>query len=193
MAIIPVLFFDWPLILLPAMVAFIEMVVDPACTIVFQAEPAEPNIMKRKPRPVNQAMLDRHTFTIAALQGLGVLAVAALLYFSLLVSGRAEDEVRTMSFALLVLANLVLILTNRSWTLSIFATLRERRNPTVKWIVLAAVVVLVALIEVPVLRGLFNLGPISLIDWGIVLAAAASSIVWFEIYKTKKTRALARA
>jgi len=193
MAIIPVLFFDWPLILLPAMVAFIEMVVDPACTIVFQAEPAEPNIMKRKPRPVNQAMLDRHTFTIAALQGLGVLGVAALLYFSLLVSGRAEDEVRTMSFALLVLANLVLILTNRSWTLSIFATLRERRNPTVKWIVLAAVVVLVALIEVPVLRGLFNLGPISIIDWGIVVAAAAASIVWFEIYKTKKTRALARA
>jgi Ca2+-transporting ATPase len=86
-----------------------------------------------------------------------------------------------------------LILTNRSWTLSILATLRERRNPTVKWIVLAAVVVLVALIEVPVLRGLFNLGPISLIDWGIVLAAAAASIVWFEIYKTKKTRALARA
>jgi hypothetical protein len=62
----------------------------------------------------------------------------------------------------------------------------------VKWIVLAAVVVLVALIEVPMLRGLFNLGPISLIDWGIVLAAAAASIVWFEIYKTKKTRALAR-
>jgi P-type Ca2+ transporter type 2C len=193
MAIIPVLFFDWPLILLPAMVAFIEMVVDPACTIVFQAEPAEPNIMKRKPRPVNQAMLDRHTFTIAALQGLGVLGVAALLYFSLLSLGRAEDEVRTMSFALLVLANLMLILTNRSWTLSILATLRQRRNPTVKWIVSAAVIVLVALVQIPVLRELFNLGPISITDWAVVCAAALLSVLWFEIYKTKKTRALARA
>ncbi len=193
MAIIPVLFFDWPLILLPAMVAFIEMVVDPACTIVFQAEPAEPNIMKRKPRPVDQAMLDRHTFTIALLQGLGVLVVAALLYFSLLSFGRPEDEVRTMSFALLVFANLMLILTNRSWTLSIIATLRERRNPTVKWIVMASAIVLVALIEVPGIRELFNLGPISVSDWGVVVACAVASVVWFEIYKTKKTRALARA
>ena len=193
MAIIPVLFFDWPLVLLPAMVAFVEMVVDPACTIVFQAEPAEPNIMKRSPRPVNQSMLDRHTFGIALLQGVGVLAVAAILYFYLLSIGRPEDEVRTMSFALLVLANLLLILTNRSWTLSIVKTIRERRNPTVKWIVSAALLVLVALIELPVLRGLFNLGPISLADWLLVIAAALASISWFEVYKTKKARALARA
>ena len=130
---------------------------------------------------------------IAALQGLGVLGVAALLYFSLLSVGRAEDEVRTMSFALLVLANLMLILTNRSWTLSILATLRQRRNPTVKWIVSAAVIVLVALVQIPVLRELFNLGTITVMDWAVVCAAALVSVLWFEIYKTKKTRALARA
>ena len=193
MAIIPVLFFDWPLILLPAMVAFIEMVVDPACTIVFQAEPAEPNIMKRKPRPVNQSMLDRQTFGIAILQGLGVLVVAAALYLYLLSIGRAEDEVRTMSFALLVLANLMLILTNRSWTLSILKTLRERRNPTVKWIVAGALAVLVGLVQIPGLRELFNLGPISLMDWALVAICAVVSVLWFEFYKTKKARALARA
>ena len=193
MAIIPVLFFDWPLVLLPAMVAFVEMVVDPACTIVFQAEPAEPNIMKRKPRPVNQSMLDKQTFGIAIAQGLVVLAIAAAIYFWLLSVGRPEDEVRTISFAFLVLGNLMLILTNRSWTLSIVQTLRQRRNPTVKWIVSAALLVLVALIEIPALRGLFNLGAIQIVDWALVVVCAVGSVAWFEIYKTKKTRELPRA
>ena len=193
MAIIPVLFFDWPLVLLPAMVAFVEMVVDPACTIVFQAEPAEPNIMKRKPRPVNQSMLDKKTFGIAVTQGLVVLVIAAAIYFWLLSVGRPEDEVRTVSFAFLVLGNLMLILTNRSWTLSIVQTIRQRRNPTVKWIVSAALLVLVALIEIPALRGLFNLGAIQIMDWALVVVCAVGSVGWFEIYKTKKTRELPRA
>lgn len=193
MAIVPVLFFDWPLVLLPAMVAFIEMVVDPACTIVFQAEPAEPGIMKRKPRPVNQPMFDRATMAIALFQGLSVLAVAIMLYFHLLTSGRPEEEIRTMSFVLLVLANLMLILTNRSWTLSILKTLKERRNPTVKWIVFGALTVLVALVEVPALRNLFNLGQISIADWAVVAAGSVLSVAWFELYKIQKTRALARA
>jgi uncharacterized membrane protein YccC len=58
---------------------------------------------------------------------------------------------------------------------------------------MASATVLVALIEVPGLRELFNLGPISVSDWGVVIACAVASVVWFEIYKTKKTRASARA
>lgn len=183
MAIIPVLFLDWPLVLIPAMVAFIELVVDPACTIVFQAEPGEPSIMKRKPRPTDQKLMDRKTFAIAIAQGLGVLAGAFFVYWLGVSQGRAEDQVRTLTFAMLVLGNVMLILVNRSWTLTVFETFRERRNPTVKWIVGAAIAGLLLLVEIPALGSLFSLGPMAAADWALVLVTVAVSVSWFEIYK----------
>lgn len=192
MAIIPVLFLDWPLVLIPAMVAFIELVVDPACTIVFQAEPGEPNIMKRKPRPTNQKLMDRKTFAIAIAQGLGVLAGAVFVYWLSVSLGRAEEEVRTLTFAMLVLGNVMLILVNRSWTLTVFETFRQRKNPTVKWIVGAAIAGLLLLVQIPALGSLFSLGPIAAIDWIVILVAVALSVSWFEIYKlvTRRKSAL---
>ena len=188
MAIIPVLFLDWPLVLIPAMVAFIELVVDPACTIVFQAEPGEPNIMKRKPRPTNQKLMDRGTFALAIAQGLGVLVGALSVYLLSVSQGRPEDEVRTLTFAMLVLGNVMLILVNRSWTLTVVETFRDRRNPTVKWVVGAAIAGLLILVEIPALGGLFSLGPIGFFDWLLVLATVALSVSWFELYKLVSRR-----
>ena len=183
MAIIPVLFFDWPLVLLPAMVAFIEMVVDPACTIVFQSEPAEPKIMKREPRPARERLMNKKTFAIALAQGLGVLIAVAGIYFFEISAGRSAEEVRTLTFAVLVLGNVLLILTNRSWSLTILETIRERKNPTVKWIVGAALLSLTALVEIPALGSLFSLGEITLRDWLLVVGLALLSVSWFELYK----------
>lgn len=188
MAIIPVLFFDWPLVLIPAMVAFIELVVDPACTIVFQAEPGEPGLMKKPPRPTGQKLFDPKTLTLAMTQGFFVLGATTTIYFLALIAGREEQEVRTLTFAMLVLGNVFLILVNRSWTLTIIETLRHRRNPTVKWIVGAAVIVLIALVEIPQLSQLFLLGEISVLDWLVVLLAVLLSVSWFEIYKLLSRR-----
>lgn len=188
MAIIPILFFDWPIVLLPAMVAFIEMVVDPACTVIFQAEPADPKIMKHKPRPVSESLFARGTLLIALMQGLSVLLVAVLIYLGALAMGRDDDQIRTITFVYLILANVFLILTNRSWTMPTIQILRKRKNPTVKWIVGLALLLLVIIVEIPIAREAFNLGPISWLDWVVLITVSYLGIAWFDAYKALRFR-----
>ena len=184
MAMIPIFLFDWPIVLLPAMVAFIEMVVDPACTVIFQAEPADPKIMKQKPRPVSEGLFARGTLLIALLQGFSVLLVAVLIYVAAGIAGRDDDQIRTINFVFLILANVFLILTNRSWTMPTVQILFKRKNPTVKWIVGSALVLLVAIVELPLAREAFNLGAISRVDWVLLLIASYLSVAWFDAYKS---------
>jgi Ca2+-transporting ATPase len=184
MAMVPIFLFDWPIVLLPAMVAFIEMVVDPACTVIFQAEPADPKIMKQKPRPVSEGLFARGTLLIALLQGFSVLLVAVLIYIAAGMAGREDDQIRTINFVFLILANVFLILTNRSWTMPTLQILLTRKNPTVKWIVGLALVLLVVIVELPLAREAFNLGAISGLDWVLLLIASYLSVAWFDAYKS---------
>jgi Ca2+-transporting ATPase len=183
MAILPIAWPAWPLILLPAMVAFLETIIDPACTIVFQAEPLDPKIMKRKPRPVNQSLFSFDTLGIALLQGAGVLAVVIVQYFWLISQGRPEEEVRSVTLILMVLSNLFLILTNRSWSLNLVATLIQRRNPSVYWISSITIAIILLVLSIPGLREAFGLGTTQPTDWLLAFGLAAASVVWFEIYK----------
>lgn len=183
MALIPVMVADLPLILLPAMVAFMEMVIDPACTVIFQAEQTEPNIMKRKPRPVAQKLLNTGTLLIALSQGLVVLVFVAVNYFWLVGQGRDENEVRAMTLALMIIANFGLILVNRSWSLSLVATILKRRNPSVKWVIGIAATALVLLIQIPPVANAFDLVPLQLGDWVHVAVLGIGSVLWFDVYK----------
>lgn len=183
MAILPIAWPAWPLILLPAMVAFLETIIDPACTIVFQAEPLDPKIMKRKPRPVSQSLFSFETLGIALLQGAGVLAVVVAQYFWLIQQGRPEEEVRSVTLVLMVLSNLFLILTNRSWSLNLVATLIQRRNPSVFWISSITLGLLILVQAIPGVRDAFGMGVTHPTDWLLAFGLAALSIVWFEIYK----------
>lgn len=183
MAMIPVLAGDFPLILLPAMVAFMEMVIDPACTIIFQAEQTEPNIMKRKPRPITQKLLSRGTLSIALIQGLVVLGFVAAQYFWLLSQGRSDPEVRSMTLALMIVANFFLIMVNRSWSLGMIRTIRERINKSVKWVIGIAALALFILIEVEPVAGAFDLGPMGVLDWIQVVILGYLSVIWFDLYK----------
>lgn len=183
MALIPVLAGDFPLILLPAMVAFMEMVIDPACTIIFQAEQTEPNIMKRKPRPIAQKLLNRGTLSLALVQGLVVLGFVAAQYFWLLSQGRPEPEVRSMTLALMIVANFFLIMVNRSWSLGMIRTIRERTNKSVKWVIGIAALALFVLIELEPVAKAFELGPMGAFDWIQIVILGYLSVVWFDFYK----------
>ena len=183
MALIPVMSQDWPLILLPAMVAFVEMVIDPACTIIFQAEQPEPNIMRRKPRPIQQKLLNLGVLWIALSQGLVVLVFVAAQYFWLVAAGRVEIEVRSMTLALMIVANFALIMVNRSWSLGMIRTIRERKNASVKWVIGIAAALLVVLVEVPVVADAFELGRLSVADWVQVIVLGFLSVLWFDVYK----------
>ena len=188
MALFPLFVADWPLVLLPVQLALLELVIDPACSIVFESEEIDPRIMDQPPRTLGQPIFDRGTLGIAVLQGVGVLAATIAVYLWAVGDDRAPTEVRTLAFATLVLANIGLILINRSWRLSVVGTFAERHNPTLKWILGITLVFLIALVELPPLRAAFDLGAISATDWAVPIAAASIGLAWFEVHKLVRRR-----
>jgi Ca2+-transporting ATPase len=186
MALIPVFVSKWPLVLLPAQIAFLELIIDPASSVVFESEQTDPDIMSRKPRDINAKMFDRRGLTFSIAQGFGVLVVVLAVYLWAMQSGKSDDLVRTMSFGTLMLGNIALVLVNRSQHLSILQTFRERRNRTIKWVLGGGVGMLVLLVNVPIAREAFNLAYMNLPQWLIVVIAGFGSVLWFEIYKMAK-------
>ena len=132
---------DWPILLFPAHIAFLEMVIDPVCSIVFEGEPEEPDVMRRPPRRREESLFSPGSLAASLLQGLVVLAAVLLVYDLALPSG--PDSARSLAFVTLVMANLCLMLVNRSWRVGFLQSL-TRRNPAV-WIVLAVTAAILGL------------------------------------------------
>jgi Ca2+-transporting ATPase len=183
MCLVPVMGPTWPLVLLPLQIALIELIIDPACSVVFEAEEIDPRIMDQPPRGRRESILSRRVLGMSALQGLTVLLAVLAVYFWALASGRPDDVVRTDCFGALVVGVVALILVNRSWRLPVWRTLRERRNATLRWIVLATTAMLVVLLAVPWLRDAFNLGTTAPVDWAAMAIGGVVGVMWFEFYK----------
>jgi Ca2+-transporting ATPase len=181
LSVIPILL-GWPLILLPVHIVFLELVIDPACSVVFESEPEEANVMKRKPRGFKEKMFNRKAATVSFVQGFVVLALVTLVFVSALNRGLGEDGARTMAFATIVTSNLALILTNRSWSQTIVGAFRNR-NSALLWVFGGALLALGLVLYVPVLSNLFLFSTLQPIDLLICLATGFAGIIWFEIYK----------
>ncbi len=180
-SLLPVLF-GWPLILMPVHIAFLELIIDPSSSVVFEAEAEEKNVMKRKPRRFNKHLFDKTTFGISLLQGGIVLAIVLGIFLVSMHLGQAETESRALTFTTLIIANLGLILTNRSWSRTIISTLRVRNRAL--WGVVAGAIIFLALtIYVPFLQTLFRFSVLKPLDIAICFAAGLLSITWFETMK----------
>jgi Ca2+-transporting ATPase len=186
MCLVPVMGPTWPLVLLPIQIALIELIIDPACSVVFEAEEIDPRIMDQRPRGRTEAILSRRVLLISGIQGLTVLVAVLAVFFWAVGTGRSDAAVRTVSFGALVVGIMALILVNRSWRLTIWQSLRERRNRTLKWIMAATAGLLVLLLAVPALRDAFNLGPTTPVDWVVIVVAGFAGVLWFELYKALK-------
>ena len=184
MSVLPVLL-GWPLILLPLQIVFLELIIDPACSVVFETEEEEANVMKRKPRSMEKRLFDREAAVAAFLQGFVVLLIVISIFVSSVDRGLGEDTARTMAFATIVTANLALILTNRSWAHTIIGTFRKR-NDAFWWILGVALFALMLVIYIPQLSSLFGFSALDPVNLLICLIAGSASILWFEIYKGAK-------
>ena len=182
LSLIPVFFSDWPLILLPVHIVFLELIIDPSCTLIFEAEGAEPNTMTRPPRDPRERLFGWKSLSISLLQGASVLAIVLGVFLAARFLGHSENNARGLTFAALVVANLALILTNRSWLRTIVATLREP-NAALWWVVGGATVFLVLVLSVPWLQDLFHFAPMHGVDLAICLLAGGTSVLWFEFLK----------
>jgi len=179
-ALLPLLL-GWPVLLYPLHIAFLELVIDPACSLVFENEPSEANVMRRAPRNVNTPLFGGVTLMLALLQGLGVLLVVLGAYFWSS-TWLVETAARAFVFTTLVLANLALIFSNRAPTGSLLASLRTP-NRTL-WLVSAATLGLLALsLYLPSLAKLFLFTPLRWSDLLLALTLGLLSVLWFEAIK----------
>lgn len=185
LSLIPVLFADFPLILWPIHVVFMELIIDPACSVIFEAEEAEKGVMDRPPRGANEPFFGPSKLLIGCFQGIWILVFTLGIYFVTLSLGLEATQVRAMTFVTLITANIFTILTNRSWTQSLFTILRTP-NPTVKWVAGSAVLFISLALTVPFLQTLFQFTPISIWQVLISIAAGIATITWFECYKCRK-------
>lgn len=157
----------WPLLMFPIHVVFLELVIDPACAIAFEAEPSEPDAMRRPPRPVAARLFDPWTLAEAFGEGAIAFAAVAAVYAAALALGVGEREARSIGFASIVLANLALIVGNRVGDDGFAGMLRP--NPALWWIVGATLVALAATLYLPPVAALFRTARLT----GAGLAASA--------------------
>jgi Ca2+-transporting ATPase len=183
LALMP-LFLGLPLILTPIHIAFLEMVIDPACSVVFEAEDEEEDVMKRPPRDPKSPLLLPKRMVWALLQGFLVLAILAGVLISATRFGMPEADLRALVFTSLVLANMGLILVNRSFTSSLArAFLRPNRS---LWILFGGVLGVLALtIYWPLASRLFHFGQLHLGDVAICVIAGFFSLVILEVLKSR--------
>jgi Ca2+-transporting ATPase len=179
--LIPVLL-RWPLILLPLHVVFLELIIDPTCSIAFEAEPEETNVMCRPPRDPAERMFTRPRVLLSLLQGLTVTASVLLVYFFALRWGHDETDSRALAFSTLIVGNLALIFTNRSWTKTMWEMF-STPNRALWWVTGSALLVLTAILYVPFLRDLFRFSLLHPNDVLVACSAGLAGVIWFEALK----------
>ncbi|OQB35842.1 MAG: Calcium-transporting ATPase 1 [Candidatus Hydrogenedentes bacterium ADurb.Bin179] len=186
LSIIPVFLPDWHPLLLPVHVVFLELIIDPACSLIFEAEAAEPGAMRRPPRKPSERLFNRNTVLVSLLQGAAVLgSILGLIAFAEVLGHPEEEARRVFAFIALVTANLALILTNRSWNRTILSMFKEP-NRALWWVMTGAVSGLCLILSVPFLRELFHFTAPHAMELVLCIAAGMLGVVWFEMLKIVK-------
>ena len=181
LAILPLLL-GLPLMLIPIHIAFLEMVINPACSIVFEAEAAENNVMQRPPRNPKSPLVLRKRVIWAVAQGLIVLSVLAIILIGAAYKNLPEADMRTLVFATLVMLNMGLILVNRSFSASLIKAILKPNHSL--WILLSSVMTILAIAVLwhPA-RLLFHFGTF---NWQLFTISITASIFTLIILETVK-------
>jgi Ca2+-transporting ATPase len=185
LTLIPVML-GWPAVLMPAHILFLQLIIDPVCSIVFEAEPEEVDVMQRPPRLSSAKLFDFDLLKHGLLQGALLLVVVLAMFGFTLYHGIGADEARALTFTTLVLANIGLILTNRSWSKSALATLKSP-NPALWWIIFGALGILSLVIFMPEPSRLFSFSQLHLDDVALCGLVAMAIFGLLEIFKSFRT------
>lgn len=181
MVMLPLLF-GTPLAFMPVHIVFLEMIINPACAVVFEAEQAESDIMRRPPRSMAERLFGARNIVLAILQGAGLLIAAAAVFLLGLKAGMAEGQARALAFACVVIGNLSLIISSRSAARGAMALLRIR-NRAQWWIFAGAGTALGIVLYAPGVQQVFHFSHIHVPDLLWPVAAGAVAIVWFDLMK----------
>jgi Ca2+-transporting ATPase len=169
-------------LLAPIHIAFLELLINPACSIVFEAEDGRNDPMRQRPRALNEPLLSLRHIVIGMIQGLGVSVLVVALYHSGLANGMALDVARGLAFITLVVANTGLILANRSpehgWR-AMFLGL----SGVGKWVLVGTLAMLLVVTAITPIAQVFAFQPASIAQWLLAFAYGAALLMFFEVVK----------
>ncbi|UGU14687.1 cation-translocating P-type ATPase [Sinomicrobium kalidii] len=183
------LFLGWvyPQLFTPVHVIFLELIMGPTCSIVYENEPMEKNTMVQKPRKMTETFLNRKELGISIVQGLMITMGVLFAYQHTVLSGENEEKTRAMVFTTLIFANIWLSLTNRSFYYSMFESFRNR-NILFVMVTGITVLLLFGILYFSPFSGFFKVSGLNMAELGTAGLIAAVSVLWFEVFKWVKRK-----
>jgi P-type Ca2+ transporter type 2C len=178
LALFPVLL-GWPLIFFPAHIAFLELVIDPVCSVAFEAEAEEKDIMKKKPRKLNEPLFDKKTLLIGIVQGIVVLLVVIVVFGFALSTNQTDVNARALAFTILIISNLLIVYSMRSNSQTILETL-SNPNKALYIVSIIAIALLLLVLYVPFLQELFHFSYLHPEDLIYCVLAGIMTVILFE-------------
>ena len=166
----------------PVHVIFLELIMGPTCSIIYENEPMEPGTMDRPPRKMSNTFLSFNQLLLSIVQGLVITAGCLGAGYYYLQQQADETQVRTVIFITLLLSNIFLTLVNRSFRLSIFSTMKYRNN-LVPIIIIITLIFLLAFLYIPYMQQLFRLRSLPVPVYVTCAIIAFAATMWMEIWK----------
>ena len=175
----------YPNIFSPIHIIFLELIMGPTCSVIYENEPIEKNSMIQKPRPFSKTFFNRKELTTSIIQGLVITSGTLLSYQYAIRNGLDEAMTRTMVFTVLVSANIFLTLVNRSFYYSLFTTMKYKNN-MVLMIIFITLAISAGMLFVKPITIFFEFEQLSLERLAICVSIGFVSVVWFELVKWRK-------
>jgi P-type Ca2+ transporter type 2C len=177
----------YPNIFSPIHVIFLEIIMGPTCSIIYENEPMEKNLMLQPPKAISATFFHLKELTTSIIQGLVITIGTLFIYRYAVYHGYNEELTRTMVFTDLVVANILLTLINRSFYYSIWTTLKYK-NRLVLYIIAITILIVALLLVVPTLTHFFEFEMLNLVQLFLCIGVGAVSVIWFEVVKLVKRR-----
>ena len=175
----------YPNILSPVHIIFLELIMGPTCSIIFENEPIEKNTMIRKPRPSTSSFFNKAELTTSIIQGLAITAGSLFIYQYAVHQGFGEARTRTMVFIVLIVGNIFLTLVNRSFYYSILTTLKYK-NALVPLMISITIAITSLLLFVPTLTAFFKFATLDVRQILTASVVGFVSVIWYEVVKIRK-------
>ncbi|HSH64687.1 MAG TPA: cation-translocating P-type ATPase, partial [Bacteroidia bacterium] len=182
LTLLPAFITSLPLLLMPLHIVFMELIIDPVCSIAFESEQEEIGVMKRRPRNPDEQFFGRKKLLLSAMQGLLLLIVVLSVYFLSIHEGHKAGEIRAISFSSLIIGNVFLILTNLSKTRSFVSVFAERNNAAIL-IMIAAIIMLLLIVSIPSFQHLFSFEFPGYKHFIISILSASGLLIVLEVIK----------
>ncbi|MFM9949996.1 MAG: HAD-IC family P-type ATPase, partial [Saprospiraceae bacterium] len=175
----------YPNIFSPVHIIFLELIMGPTCSIIYENEPMEKNTMIQKPRPFTNTFFNGKELTTSIIQGLMITAGTLLIYQYAVYQGFSETITRTMVFTTLIAANIFLTLVNRSFYYSILTTIQYKNN-LVLWIIGITIAITGVLLFVKPMAQFFEFEALNPAQLLVSIWTGFLFVIWHEMIKWRK-------